>query len=759
MFNTLRAALADALSPLTNFRQFVVFRLSQNDDGTLDKIPVNPLTLHNGSALDSANWIDHATAINIAEQHNARIGWAGYGVGFALTQQTGLWCIDVDNCFTFDGQLSTLAREAYDYFPGAAVERSISGRGIHIWGSGALPEHANKFGDARGKLELYTSHRFIALSGQDAHGYAGNDFTAQIGAYAAHYFPPKANEGAQLVDGPCAEWAGPRDDGELIATALMAEPAQVVPHDTPLDYRPDATFGDLWTRNVEVLRRRYPPNKEGQQFDASDADLALAHKLAYWTGRDVARTERLMHMSGLVRDKWQRRRGWITETILRAARKTRAVYGEDNGAAQMSAEQRDFYMQRAHEFVQCCLRKKEEQAKERYQLKSCDDLLAMPPLQWLVRGVFPRDGIAAMYGPSGSGKSFLAIDVAIAAADPTCAEWFGHKTATVPVTYLALEGARGVGKRLQAWKQAHNKALPERLKFVDADFNLHTKPADIQDLATVLQKSGQAGGLVIIDTLSRAAHGADENSAAEMGAIISNAAKLQQLVGGLVLLVHHTGKDGTKGLRGHSSLFAALDAAVEVQRDMELGTRSWSVAKSKDDADGKRVDFELQVHGIGMDEDGPITSCVVRELGAVQNTQTAASNKRKTKAEVNPYDKLHDQAKAAFNELCALMHKEPNNTVHADHPAVHWTVYENRLREVFDGMAVPTKNRASRIERALSQLLGKGFVGQCTDAQNERYYFVHGLKHRTDSEMFSNQNLQPNQQPQPEQCSMQATET
>jgi len=86
---------------------------------------------------------------------------------------------------------------------------------------------------------------------------------------------------------------------------------------------------------------------------------------------------------------------------------------------------------------------------------------------------------------------------------------------------------------------------------------------------------------------------------------------LQSAVGGLVMLVHHTGKDATKGMRGHSSLIAALDAAIEVSRNGDQ--RSWQVAKSKDGEDGAAHPFKLEVMELGIDADGdPVTSCVIK---------------------------------------------------------------------------------------------------------------------------------------------------
>ncbi len=71
---------------------------------------------------------------------------------------------------------------------------------------------------------------------------------------------------------------------------------------------------------------------------------------------------------------------------------------------------------------------------------------------------------------------------------------------------------------------------------------------------------------MFIDTLNRSAPDADENSSKDMGLIIDGMKKIQSQCEGLVICVHHTGKDVSKGLRGHSSLLAALDSAIQVER-------------------------------------------------------------------------------------------------------------------------------------------------------------------------------------------------
>jgi hypothetical protein len=239
---------------------------------------------------------------------------------------------------------------------------------------------------------------------------------------------------------------------------------------------------------------------------------------------------------------------------------------------------------------------------KRYKLLRSADIAQLPPLKWRVRGVLPAEGLAGLYGPSGSGKSFLAVDMATAIAEGS--RWFGCRTEAAPVVYICLEGEAGLAQRVKAWEAHHARALPEGMACVVQAFAL-TSERDLADMAAVVPP----GAVVFIDTLNRTAPTADENSSKDMGEILQAAKKLQRRVGGLVVLVHHTGKDATRGMRGHSSLFAALDASIEVSRDGDR--RFWEVAKAKDGQDGASNPFRLEIVDLGTDEAGElVTSCV-----------------------------------------------------------------------------------------------------------------------------------------------------
>lgn len=246
----------------------------------------------------------------------------------------------------------------------------------------------------------------------------------------------------------------------------------------------------------------------------------------------------------------------------------------------------------------------------RYKLRDLAASVQSQPIRWMVKGVLPATGIAAMYGPSGSGKSFLALDLAMAVAKGL--PWFGKRTKPCPVVYVCLEGETGLSNRLRVYLLSHGAG---------GEFYAVTQPLDVlkekdaPELAKAILELAAGQGLVIVDTFNRAAPGMDENASTDMGRAIAMLKGFQGAVGGLVLLVHHTGKDATKGMRGHSSLHAALDAAIEVTRNGDQ--RGWQVAKSKDGEDGAGQPFQLEVVHLGLDEDGdPITSCVIKQGGA-----------------------------------------------------------------------------------------------------------------------------------------------
>ncbi|MDL2207531.1 helicase RepA family protein [Desulfovibrio sp. OttesenSCG-928-M16] len=278
-----------------------------------------------------------------------------------------------------------------------------------------------------------------------------------------------------------------------------------------------------------------------------------------------------------------------------------------------------------------------------FKILSCDDILNLPPLSWKVKGVVPDRGTVVFHGASGSGKSFIVIDLSIAAAIGQ--EWFGWKTTQCDILYICLESSAGLQARLKAWMKEHQKRLPGNFNFIINPFNL-TDSKHIDEISRIAPKNG----VLVIDTLNRATPGADENSSKDMSSIISAADTIQAAMQGLVLLVAHSGKDTAKGIRGHSSLFAALDANIEIGRNGD--TRFVKVPKVKEGEDGAKKYFRLKSVVVGTDADGDdMTSCVVEPLDS--SAIGRAEDKPPTKSQIYALESFD---KAARFERAEIVH-------------------------------------------------------------------------------------------------------
>jgi len=259
------------------------------------------------------------------------------------------------------------------------------------------------------------------------------------------------------------------------------------------------------------------------------------------------------------------------------------------------------------------------------------DLQSFGEQRWRVKNVIPDVGIGVIYGDSGTFKSFVALDLQAAIATGV-ERWFGHRVTKAPCVYVPLEGRGGIPKRVEAWRfaMALNTMIPSAgnlghcfnfdvttgIRFVMDPINLRNA-SDRAKLIDALKAAELAGGLVCIDTLAQAGGGGvDENSSEGMGELIRIMQELQVALGGVVLAIHHTGKDTSRGMRGHSSLRGAVDFAIECSKPEGAGQYEAQIRldKVKDEAAGTVIAFRMERVFLGEDEDGdPITSLVVEQ--------------------------------------------------------------------------------------------------------------------------------------------------
>src|SRR5262245_9035109 len=212
---------------------------------------------------------------------------------------------------------------------------------------------------------------------------------------------------------------------------------------------------------------------------------------------------------------------------------------------------------------------------------------------WVVKGIIPRHGTGAMFGRPRSGKTFLATDIClhVAAGIP----WRGHKIVQMEVAYCSMEAGNMGENRIHAWKLHHGRAWPPGFHLTPVILNLRSTRADAEALAADIKKRFKRVGLVVIDTLSRAMCGGNENSSDDIGALVSHCEWLAAELNCFVLLIHHCGKDEARGLRGHTSLLGAINTEIEVKRPRgEVGTAMITKQRQRDGADGTEFAFDLE---------------------------------------------------------------------------------------------------------------------------------------------------------------------
>jgi len=514
------------------------------------------------STTDPSTWADFDTACRAASER-------GWRVGFVFTANDPFTCIDLD---VVNEQTQRAKGEAVDpsrwttaetierYISGVErlnsyTERSRSGFGLHVIVKGNIGR-----GRRRDGVEVYSQERFLICTGDV-------------------YRPLPVEDRQELLDG---------------LVAAMTSPAPEVP--LWGDPYPDFAVAGQAAEDGGELGRLFRGDWQGRYQSQSEADLALVKLILPLTEtpRECWETFRLSKLGE--RDK-AKRSDYAKRTM------SLAVQHAVNDAAQLehgrALAEGLFWTHNP----------------EHFRVLYDRDLAQLPRPRWLVKGVIPETGIGVIYGDSGTFKSFLTLDLLAHLAHGR--EWFGHRVTAAPALYVPYEGQGGIPKRVEAWRLAETRArrpqgpLPEApdddaltgIGFIMEPLRLREQ-GDRDKLVKTLIAMQRTGGVLCIDTLAHASAGLDENSS-EMGEMISALQDLQHRLGGVVLVVHHSGKDPTKGMRGWTGIRAAMDFIIACERpDREMPEAQFVLEKVKDGKDGSSFSFEMATYVLYQDEDG-----------------------------------------------------------------------------------------------------------------------------------------------------------
>jgi hypothetical protein len=266
-------------------------------------------------------------------------------------------------------------------------------------------------------------------------------------------------------------------------------------------------------------------------------------------------------------------------------------------------------------------------------MRPLDSIKPVLSSRYLVKGWLDRGATSVVYGESNVGKTFFALDLAMHVAAgltwhganvPPASESFGC------VVYVACEGGSGISNRIEAIRR-HDADLIEQAEARHGFTLLPTildlcDETDAKELVKAFATLPARIGLVIIDTLARTMGSGDENTTRDMGSFIRSLDHIRYATGAHIMVIHHTGKDASKGARGSGSLRAAVDTEICLAccgPVIMAETR-----KQRDMPTGKVFAYMLRVVAIGEDEDGePVTSAVVEPTEPAKKTHPLTGQK------------------------------------------------------------------------------------------------------------------------------------
>mgnify|MGYP001157067202 FL=1 len=243
--------------------------------------------------------------------------------------------------------------------------------------------------------------------------------------------------------------------------------------------------------------------------------------------------------------------------------------------------------------------------------------MELKPTRWQIKGILEADTMSAIVGPSGTCKSFVALDMALSIASGK--DYNGKPVTGGAVLFCAGEGKSGVLKRAQAWCKHYGYYRSNLPIYVSQKTILMHDPATVD----AVKKEAAAIGdvkLIIIDTVARSFGGHNENNPQDMGAFIQACDDLKESLNCTVTVVHHTGHSSADRARGHSSFYAALDSEILTKAIGDTGIQI-SSTKMKDAEPFKTLEFLKVTIPLGIEEDS-----LVLELVPTREKPTRLSN-------------------------------------------------------------------------------------------------------------------------------------
>lgn len=501
---------------LKRINQWVCWKRGEpKPNGKVDKIPVIPSTGKLASVDKPETWTTFDEAIKNAHYYD--------GIGLVLTDDLGMVGTDIDDCLDSD----TLKPEAAEivHTLGSYTEITPSDEGIRIFAYGSLPPTGRK----SGKSEMYQSGRFLTVTGKAFNGtpLTVNRRADEILQVHKKIFGDKPEQAAAP---PVVQ---PVSLGDMELLTIIG------------NSKNGADFERLWTGDTSA-----------HNGDHSAADLALCNHLAFYTGNDSQRIDRLFRQSGLMRDKWDKEHSssgatYGMMTIEKAISDTTEAYTPPINISIAN------------------LIHNESVTPELDKIMSWADLRSIVgPIEWDWSGWIAKGFQTLVASVPGEGKSNLILHIARCylskAIWPDLTPFTGNPG---KVLWVETESAQVLNlERAEKWKLPIEHIitpLDSPLDNVSLDDEKHCK--------AVLQKAMLPDvRLIVVDSLSGGTR-KESKSSSEMMIVGSFLADLAKFTGKPVIVSHHLNKN-----RNGSDL-VTLDRVRDSSAIVQLARIVWAI--------------------------------------------------------------------------------------------------------------------------------------------------------------------------------------
>ena len=575
--------------------------------GKWDKVPYRPEG-YGLSSMQPDRWVSFDDALRAFEAGAGKYS----GVGLVLTGLHDVVGIDLDRCVT-DGVIAPWAQEIIDSVD-SYTELSPSGNGLRILAHGAIPEDVQ---DNIVGIEVYNGHkgRFLTVTGDVLRDQPVRtaDPDTLTGLYTQYR---KTRTSASVIS--------------LVMPELIHELA--LPDVVDMDISPTAKEfllnGPLDTDDRSAMLHATGVQLYSAGYNDAEVFSILANNDHAF---EIALSHRQQDGDRAMTYLWVEH---CQKAKPKATTKESILEDFDDLSADPEVAAQSKKSQEA-----------KAQREERFKLETAAEFAVRRRASWIIKGLVPMATLGVIYGASGSGKSFFVLDLmaAIARAAPG-AQWRGHRVNPAKICWVAAEGVEDMRKRVQGYAMHQGMALADLpMEFIGEAPSL-LDDGDVKAVIKQMRKKGKFD-IVVMDTLAQVMAGGNENSGEDMGKVLAYCREITRITGAMVILIHHSGKDESRGARGWSGLRAAADFEFEIIRADE--DRVATVTKMKGGADGGEYGFRLLTIKVAEDEDGDDeTTCVLEftdssrqslaaQQGPTGKTQKAIMDQFRTMADLS----------------------------------------------------------------------------------------------------------------------------